>query len=55
MQFQKKKQFQKSQAFQALFSLVSCLDMQIELKSWSNYSDNLKEKNLLIEKRFGGA
>lgn len=42
----KKRQFQKSQSFQTLFSLVSCLDMQIELKSWTNYSDNLRKKKI---------
>ena len=33
-----------SWSFRALFNLVFCLDLQIELESWSNYSDNSKEK-----------
>lgn len=36
--------FEKSQSVQALFYMVACLDMQIEQKSQSNYSDNSKGK-----------
>lgn len=50
--------FEKSQSVQALFYLVACLDMQIEQKSQSNYSDNSKgKKKFWTEKKkvFWGA
>ena len=53
--YNSKYSLKNSRSFQALFNLVSCLDLQIELESWSNYSDNSKEKNPLTEKKFWGA
>lgn len=42
--FRKKKTVSKITVLPSLIQPSFCLDMQIELKSWSNYSDNSKKK-----------